>query len=491
MAPSVQEQYEPVIGIEVHVQLSTQTKMFCGCKLSFGAPPNSLTCPVCQGQPGALPSPNKKALEYGIRVGSALNCKVSRTLQFDRKNYFYPDLPKGYQISQFDYPLNYDGEIELPLIEEATGLPKRIRIERAHLEEDAGKNIHMDNCSLVDFNRAGTPLIEIVSAPDMRSPEEAYLYLTILKRNLSYLKVSDLNLHKGSLRCDLNISLRPRGQEALPPYKVEIKNLNSFTGGRSALEYEIKRQSEILAQGKLPEIETRLWDEDRLETRTMRSKEKANDYRFFPDPDLPALQLDLAWVDKLRSDLPEMPDQRLARFIEEYKLPPKDACSLIDGGIALADFFEACVRCYNQPKKIVHWVQGEIARALNSRALDFEDLKLEPQDLADILLLLEDGKLNNITAKEVFAELLEKGGSPRDIAISQGKLIEDNDQEEEKIIEAVLEEFQKAVQEYQAGKEQAIGFLVGQCMRKLKGRANPKALPAKIQAKIKEQMGKS
>lgn len=475
--------YQPVIGIEVHVQLSTNTKMFCGCKNAYGEAPNTLTCPVCQGQPGALPVVNKRAIEFGIRIGLALQCQIARHTHFDRKNYFYPDLPKGYQISQYDEPLNYDGELELPITDVDTGALKRVGIERAHMEEDTGKSIHMDDFSLLDYNRAGAPLCEIVTTPCMHSSEEAYQYLVTLKRTLSYLSVSGLNMEKGQLRCDLNVSLRQAGTAGLPDYKVEVKNLNSFSAAKSAIEHEIARQAAMLDAGTTPVVETRLWDEDKLETRAMRSKELANDYRYFPEPDLPALTIEREWVAEIKASLPEMPDKRLARMLEEYKLRQEDAEWLVDDR-ERADFYEASVALYDNPKKVASWIIGEVGRALNEQSADLHELKVIPEHVAETLKLLEAGKLNNITAKEVFADVIVSGDAPEAVAKRLNKLIEQDDAGTDAVIDEVLAEFDKAVAEYREGKGQALGFLIGQCMRKLRGKANPKDLQAKLKSKL-------
>ncbi|MCC6466247.1 MAG: Asp-tRNA(Asn)/Glu-tRNA(Gln) amidotransferase subunit GatB [Planctomycetes bacterium] len=485
MAHATAVDYEPVIGLEVHVQLKTASKMFCGCRVQFGAPANSLTCPVCLGLPGALPMANRQAVEFGIRVGLALNCQIAHRVKFDRKNYFYPDLPKGYQISQHDEPLCFDGELQLP-IPDATGAPKVCRITRAHMEEDAGKSIHMDASTLVDLNRAGTPLIEVVGGPDLRSPEEAYVYLTTLKRNLSYLGVSDLSMEKGSLRCDANISVRPRGRQQFG-VRSEIKNLNSFRAVKAALEYEIKRHIRVLEAGGTLHQETRLWDEEKLETRSLRSKESATDYRFFPEPDLNLFDVPRAWVDGVRAALPEMPEKRLLRFLHDYKLARADAEYLV-GDRAIADFYEAAVALLDNPRKVAAWVVVELARELNERNCDLADLKLTPATLVELIGLQDAGRLNNITAKEVFRAMVESGEGAEACARRLNKLIERDDSAVQAAIAEVLGEFKDgAVADLRAGKQAAMGFLVGQCMRKLRGKANPKDLPALIEDAIRRE----
>jgi aspartyl-tRNA(Asn)/glutamyl-tRNA(Gln) amidotransferase subunit B len=480
--------FEPVIGLEVHVQLKTASKMFCGCAVKFGAPANSLTCPVCLGLPGALPMVNRRAVEYGIRIGLALNCQVAHRVKFDRKNYFYPDLPKGYQISQQFEPLCFDGELQMAMPDGSTRV---CTITRAHLEEDAGKSIHMDAGSpgggggtLVDLNRAGTPLVEIVGGPDLRSPEEAYIYLTTLKRNLSYLGISDLSMEKGSLRCDANVSIRPRGQETFG-VRSEIKNLNSFRMVRSALEYEIKRHQQVLEAGGELSQDTRLWDEDKGETRSMRSKEEATDYRFFPEPDLTAFDVPREWVEEVRATLPEMPEKRLLRFLHDYRLTEQDSVYLV-GDKALADFFERCVALLDDPKQVAAWVVGEVTRELNDRNAAIEDLNLAPEALIELIKLLDTGKLNNITAKEVFHAMVETGDGAMTTAKRLNKLIEQDESAINAVVDEVIEEFKdKAVADFKNGEEKALGFLIGQCMRKLKGKANPKELGTRIAARIR------
>ncbi|MBZ0135136.1 MAG: Asp-tRNA(Asn)/Glu-tRNA(Gln) amidotransferase subunit GatB [Planctomycetes bacterium] len=488
MPTATKTEYEPVIGLEVHVQLKTASKMFCGCGLQFGAPANSLTCPVCLGLPGALPMVNRQAVEYGIRIGLALNCQIAHRIKFDRKNYFYPDLPKGYQISQYDEPLCFDGVLQMP-IHDQNGNPKVCTITRAHLEEDAGKSIHMDaggpggGSTLVDLNRAGTPLIEIVGGPDLRSPEEAYVYLNTLKRNLSYLGVSDLSMEKGSLRCDANVSIRPRGQEKFG-VRSEIKNLNSFRMVRAALEHEIRRHTEVLESGGGLRQETLLWDDEKQETRAMRSKEEATDYRFFPEPDLATFDVPREWVEEVRSSLPEMPEKRQLRFLDDYKLSQQDAVYIV-GDKALADFYERSVALMDDPKKVAAWVVGEVTRELNDRNAEIADLKLTPAALVELIKLLDSGKLNNITAKEVFHVMVGNGEGALATAKKLNKLIEQNDSAVDAIVNEVIAEFaDKAVADFKAGEEKALGFLIGQCMRKLKGKANPKELGAKIAARI-------
>jgi aspartyl-tRNA(Asn)/glutamyl-tRNA(Gln) amidotransferase subunit B len=479
MATAASVEFEPVIGLEVHVQLKTRSKMFCPCEVRFGAPANSLTCPVCLGLPGALPMVNRQAVEFGIRIGLALNCQIAHRIKFDRKNYFYPDLPKGYQISQYDEPLCFDGELQLP-ISNASGNPKVCRITRAHLEEDAGKSIHMEHATLVDLNRAGTPLVEVVGGPDLRSPDEAYAYLTTLKRNLSYLGVSDLNMERGSLRVDANVSIRPRGEEKFG-VRSEVKNLNSFRAVRSALEHEIKRHTEVLESGGKLSQETRLWDEEKLETRSLRSKEEATDYRFFPEPDLTTFDVPREWVNKVQATLPEMLEKRLLRFLHDLKLNQADA-EFIVSDKPLADWYEAVLKIYDEPKKVASWVVVEINRELQEQHLGVDELKVSPTGLAELLRLLDAGKLNNITAKEVFRGMAESGEDALTTAKKLNKLIEQDESVVDDAIAEVINEYRdKAVADYLGGEKKVLGFLVGQAMRKMKGKANPKELGAKFE----------
>ncbi|MBX3458897.1 MAG: Asp-tRNA(Asn)/Glu-tRNA(Gln) amidotransferase subunit GatB [Planctomycetes bacterium] len=485
MTTATQTDFEPVIGLEVHVQLKTRSKMFCRCEVRFGAPANSLTCPVCLGLPGALPTVNRQAIEHGIRIGLALNCQIAHRVKFDRKNYFYPDLPKGYQVSQYDEPLCFDGELQMPIMD-ASGNPKICRITRAHLEEDAGKSIHMGHSTLVDLNRAGTPLVEIVGGPDLRSPEEAYVYLTTLKRNLSYLGVSDLSMEKGSLRCDANVSVRPRGQEKFG-VRSEIKNLNSFRAVRAALEFEIRRHVSVVEGGGKLTQETRLWDEEKLETRSLRSKEEATDYRFFPEPDLTTFDVPRDWVQRVQATLPEMPEKRLLRFLHDFKLNRADAEFLV-GDKELADWYEAVLKLYDEPRKVAAWVVVEVNRELQERHLEISQLPVTPERLVELIKLLDAGKLNNITAKEVFKAMAETGEGAMATAKRLGRLIEQDEGEVDRAIEDVITEFKdKAVADYLRGETKVLGFLVGQAMRKLKGKANPKDLGQKLEAALKQK----
>lgn len=462
-------EYETIIGLEVHVELLTKSKVFCGCSTEFGQDPNTHCCPVCLGMPGVLPVANKKAVEYAIKAGLALNCEIANFSKFDRKNYFYPDLPKAYQISQYDLPLARNGYIEI----EVNGTTRRIGITRVHLEEDAGKLIHEEGkgYSLVDLNRTGVPLIEIVSEPDMRSPEEAWLYLNKLKTILQYIEVSDCKMEEGSLRCDTNISIRPRGSDKFGT-KIELKNLSSFRAVRRSLEYEEKRQREVLEDGGELIQETRRWDEDKGITLSMRSKEEAHDYRYFPEPDLVPMVIDKDWIRKIRESLPELPDDRKERYIKDFGLPAYDA-EVITSSKALSDFYEDCITYYHDPKTVSNWVMVEMMGLLNEKGIEIEQVKFKPQQLAAMLSMIDKGTISGKIAKEVFRDMFETGKDPEAIVKEKG-LVQISDQSElEKIAQKVIEQNPKSVEDYKKGKQKAMGFLVGQMMKETKGKANP------------------
>ncbi|RMD46964.1 MAG: Asp-tRNA(Asn)/Glu-tRNA(Gln) amidotransferase subunit GatB [Aquificota bacterium] len=461
--------FEPVIGLEVHVQMATETKCFCSCKVEFGAEPNTNVCPVCLALPGSLPVLNKRALEYAIKASLALNCKVHELSVFARKNYFYPDLPKGYQISQYDKPLATDGYIDIKV----DGKPERIRIHRLHMEEDAGKTIHEGNHSYVDLNRAGTPLMEIVSEPDIRSAVGARLYLEKLRNIMRYIGVSDADMEKGQLRCDVNISLRPKGEEKFGT-KVEIKNLNSFRFVQKAIEYEIERQAKVLSKGGEIVQETRLFDPSSGKTFTMRTKEEAHDYRYFPDPDLIPVRITTAYIEEIKQSLPELPDEKEKRFISEFGLTEYDADVLVaDKDRAL--FFEKAVEVYSKnPKAIANWIINELLGKLNEAGLDITESPVKPEHIAELVELIDSGTISTKIAKEVFEEVFKTSKSPKLIVEEKGLKQVSDEGEIRKIVEDVLSNHPAEVEKYKAGNQKLMGFFVGQVMKATKGKANPK-----------------
>ena len=461
--------YEVVVGVEVHAQLRTKSKMFCGCGTTFGSSANSQTCPVCLGLPGSLPVINKTAVDMAVRAGLALNCTIATQNRFARKNYFYPDLPKGYQISQYEAPICENGWIEIAT---AAG-KKRVRIRRAHLEEDAGKNVHDKgtNGSLVDLNRAGTPLLEIVTEPDMRSADEVVAYLKGLRDILMYLEVCDGNMEEGSFRCEPNLSLRPLGQKELGT-KVELKNINSFKFVKDAIEYEIKRQTKVLSEGGKIHQETRLWNIDRGETAVMRSKEEAHDYRYFPDPDLVPLKLEKEWIEGFRAGVPELPAARAQRFVNEYGLPDYDA-GVLTASKGLADYFEACVKLFNQPKTVSNWVMGELTRELNNSGTDVADSAVAPDRLVSLLQMVDKGTISLKVARDIFPELYGSGKSPEHIVQDKGLMQVSDEGALEQIIAEALAKNPVQVAQFKEGKQQVLGFLVGQVMKASGGKANP------------------
>jgi aspartyl-tRNA(Asn)/glutamyl-tRNA(Gln) amidotransferase subunit B len=464
-----QQKYETVIGLEVHVELHTKTKIFCGCPVSFGAPPNTNTCPICLGHPGVLPVLNRQAVEYAIKAAMALNCEIADVSKFDRKNYFYPDLPKAYQISQYDQPIGRNGWIDI----EVNGRTKRIGITRLHLEEDAGKLTHVDggSASLVDFNRVGTPLLEIVSEPDLRSPEEAKAYLEKLRAIMLYCEVSDVKMEEGSLRCDANISLRPFGQAEFGT-RTELKNLNSFRGVQRALEYEAWRQADVLDSGGEVVQETRRWDEVKERTFSMRSKEESHDYRYFPDPDLVRVEIDQAWKDRIRATIPELPDARKKRYIEQYGLPSYDA-EVITASKKLADFFEESLKYTKDAKAAANWIMGDLLGYLNANGLEIDQVKITGQGLGEMIGLIEQGTISGKIAKTVFKDMIETGKRPQAIVEEKGLVQISDEGAIKEIVLKVIAENPQSVADYKAGKEKAIGFLVGQVMKASRGKANP------------------
>ncbi|UCD88099.1 MAG: Asp-tRNA(Asn)/Glu-tRNA(Gln) amidotransferase subunit GatB [Desulfobacterales bacterium] len=462
--------YEAVIGLEVHAQLLTKTKIFCSCSSEFGAAPNTHTCPVCLGMPGVLPVLNRKVVDYTIRMALATNCTIARESRFARKNYFYPDLPKGYQISQYELPIAEHGHIFI----EVNGGRRRIGITRIHMEEDAGKLIHDPNrpVSAVDFNRTGVPLIEIVSEPDIRTPEEAGAYLRKLRAILQYLEICDGNMEEGSFRCDANVSVRPVGTDTFGT-RTELKNMNSFKHVENALTYEIERQKEVIEDDRELVQETRLWDPDTGVTVSMRGKEEAHDYRYFPDPDLLPLVVDEAWIEEIRSTLPELPDDRRARFVEAYGIPLYDA-QVLTSSRPLADYFEACVEHFPEPKTVSNWVMGSILATLKTQNKTVEESPVSPERLAELLRLIDSGVISGKIAKTVFDEMLSSGKPPEAIVQEKG-LVQVTDAEAiTEVINQVLSDHAKEVSDYKAGKTKLFGFFVGQVMKGTRGKANPK-----------------
>lgn len=481
-------QYETVIGLEVHCELKTATKIFCSCPTEFGGEENTHVCPVCLGFPGVLPVLNKNVLEYAVRAGLALNCTIADFSKFDRKNYFYPDLPKAYQISQYDLPICKEGRLDIQL---SSGDVKRIGITRIHMEEDAGKLLHggatitTSQYSLVDYNRTGVPLLEIVSEPDMRSAEEARAYVEKLKAILEYIDVSDVKMEQGSLRCDANVSIRPVGSAKLGT-KVEIKNMNSFRSLQRAIEYEVKRQQEFIEKGGTIIQETRTWDEDEGISVSMRSKEEAHDYRYLPDPDLVPIRIESSWVREIEDSLPELPDARKERLVKELGLPEYDA-AVITGSKALADFFDRTVQKYNEPKTVANWIMGEFLRLLNANSLDIKDSKVTPGSMAALLKIQGAGTISGKIAKTVFEEMFETGKEPAEIIKEKGLVQISDESSLGSVIEGVLAANPQSVEDYKAGKEKAIGFLVGQVMKETKGQANPGVVNKLLKERMSEE----
>src|ERR1041385_465925 len=475
-ASPLREKYEPVIGLEVHVQLLTQTKIFCGCSTKFGAPPNTNVCPVCLGLPGALPVLNKRAVEFAVLASQALNCQVRETSIFARKNYFYPDLPKGYQISQFDKPLAEHGYIE---IAQAGGGSKKVGITRLHMEEDAGKSIHdgladSGAYTSIDLNRSGTPLVEIVSEPDMRSAEEAFEYLTLLKEIILYTGVSDCNMEEGSLRCDANVSVRPRGQEKFGT-KTEIKNVNSFRFIREAIEYEIDRQIEALEAGERIQQETRLYNAQEGRTYSMRSKEQAHDYRYFPEPDLPPLVVDARWQESIRRTLPELPEARRKRMVSNYGITEYDA-RVLSASKSLADQFEEAARAARNPKRVANLVQGELMGRLKAHGLEIEQSPISMKGVAMSADLAESGDISSKILKDLYDKAFAgREDFPAVYERKNPKQITDV-AALEKIIDEIIAANPKQVEQYRAGKTTILGFFVGQAMKATKGQAKPEAV---------------
>ncbi|WP_066715173.1 Asp-tRNA(Asn)/Glu-tRNA(Gln) amidotransferase subunit GatB [Clostridium sp. Marseille-P299] len=470
--------YETVIGLEVHVELATKTKIFCGCTTQFGSDPNTHCCPVCTGMPGTLPVLNKKVVEYAIAAGLATNCKITQKCKFDRKNYFYPDLPKAYQVSQLYLPICKDGHIEI----EVDGVKKKIGIHEIHMEEDAGKLIHdpWEDATLVDYNRCGVPLIEIVSEPDMRSADEVIAYLEKLKLILQYLGVSDCKMQEGSLRADINLSVREVGAKEFGT-RTEMKNMNSFKAIARAIEGERKRQIEVLEYGKKVIQETRRWDDNKDTSFAMRSKEDAQDYRYFPEPDLVPIEISDEWLKEIKDKEPELRDAKMLRYEREYDIPEYDA-SIITGSKRLADIFEATVAICNKPKEVSNWLMVETMRLLKEVEIDAEDLSLSPEKLAELIQLIDEGKINRTVAKEVFEQIFKNDVNPKQYVIEHGLVMVNDDGVLRETILKVMEANPQSIADFKAGKEKALGFIVGQTMKEMKGKANP----GKINEIIKE-----
>ncbi|UOQ48963.1 Asp-tRNA(Asn)/Glu-tRNA(Gln) amidotransferase subunit GatB [Gracilibacillus caseinilyticus] len=460
--------FETVIGLEVHVELKTASKIFSPAPNAFGSEPNANVNPIDLGYPGVLPVLNEEAVNYAMKASMAINCDIATNTKFDRKNYFYPDNPKAYQISQFDQPIGENGWIDI----EVNGEKKRIGITRLHLEEDAGKLTHgEDGYSTVDYNRQGTPLVEIVSEPDIRTPEEAYAYLEKLKNIIQYTGVSDCKMEEGSLRCDANISIRPVGQEEFGT-KTELKNLNSFSFVQKGLEFEEKRQREVLLNGGEILQETRRYDEQKKETILMRVKEGSDDYRYFPEPDLVPLYIDDAWKERIRAEIPELPDARRIRYVEDLDLPAYDA-AVLTSTKEMSDFFEAAIEAGADTKQASNWLMGEVSAYMNKQQVEIHDLKMTPAALAKMIQLIEDGTISSKMAKKVFAELVENGGDPEKIVKEKGLVQISDEGQLREIIVGILDQNEQSIIDFKNGKDKALGFLVGQTMKATKGQANP------------------
>jgi len=471
--------FQPVIGLEVHVQLKTDSKIFCGCSTRFGAEPNLNTCPVCLALPGALPVLNQKVVEFAIMAGLATNCSISPTNIFARKNYFYPDLPKGYQISQFDLPICLAGHLDIAVGNQT----KRIGITRIHMEEDAGKLVHgQDGGSGVDLNRAGTPLLEVVSEPDMRTADEAVAYLKKLYQIVTYLGICDGNMEEGSFRCDANISVMPVGSDTFGT-RAEIKNVNSFKFVKAAIDYEIARQIELIEDGGKVVQETRLFDPNKGVTRSMRGKEEAHDYRYFPDPDLVPVVISDDWINRVKSDLPELPEVKFNRFLTEYSLPEYDA-DVLTSSRPLADYFEQCAQACSNAKSTANWIMGELTRSLNDNGIAVEDSPVSPAQLAGLIKLIDGGTISGTIAKKVFEELWKNGGEAAAIVEQQGLAQVSDTGAIETAIEQIMAANMGQVEEYRGGKDKVFGFFVGQVMKAMKGKANPAVVNDLLKQKL-------
>lgn len=474
--------YEIVVGLEVHAELNTETKIYCSCKNSFGGEVNTQCCPVCTGMPGALPVLNRKVVEYAVRMGHATGCKIHTLLKQDRKNYYYPDLPKAYQISQFDIPLCYDGAVEFML----NGETKRVGITRIHIEEDAGKLLHQEGIpySLVDLNRCGVPLIEIVSEPDLRSSQEAREYLETIRTILMYIGISDCKMQEGSIRCDVNVSVRPRGSAEFGT-RCEMKNINTFSGAQRAIDYEAARQIEILEQGGVVTQETRRWDDEKGVNVLLRSKEDAQDYRYFPEPDIPPFSLEQAWIDRLKEEIPELPNEKTRRYVLDYHLSETDA-GLISRSYARAVYFDACtVIDPKLAKAAANWILGDIAKYLNERGEEIDLFPVAPTRLMALLQLVDRGTISGSAAKKVLSIMLEDASEPMAIVEREGLVQNSNEEEMAGIVEAVLAANPGMIEEYRGGRTNVLGFLVGQCMKASKGKGNPKLINQLLLERLK------
>ncbi|NJD21785.1 MAG: Asp-tRNA(Asn)/Glu-tRNA(Gln) amidotransferase subunit GatB [Melioribacter sp.] len=472
--------YEAVIGLEVHAQLLTDTKIFCGCSTKFGVPPNTNVCPVCLGHPGVLPVMNKKVVEFTVLMGLATECTINEKSIFARKNYFYPDLPKGYQISQYEKPICEHGNIS---VEVKSGLKKNIGITRIHMEEDAGKSIHdQGDSTLIDVNRCGTPLMEIVSEPDMHSAEEAYLYLTKLKQIVTYLGICDGNMEEGSLRCDANVSVRLKGEEKFGT-KTEVKNMNSFRNVEKAIEHEIERQIDILEDGGNIIQQTLLWDADANIVKPMRSKEEAHDYRYFPDPDLMPIVVSENWKNEIASSMPELPQKRRDRFISEFSLPKYDA-EILTSSRELADYYESVLKVTNDYKSASNWVMTDVLKVVNEEKISITEFPVTPENIGNLIKLINENVINGKIAKEIFPEMLKTKKSPQEI-IKEKNLVQITDTKEiETAIDKILLVNESQVKEYLSGKDKVIGFFVGQIMKETKGKANPQIVNDLLKKKL-------
>lgn len=474
-------EYEVVIGLEVHTELSTKSKIYCGCTTEFGGQPNSHVCPVCLGLPGSLPHINKRVIEYGIKAGLALNCSITKYGRMDRKNYFYPDCPKNYQITQDELPLCTDGYIEIELEDGST---KKIGIERIHIEEDAGKLLHTGVGTLVDFNRAGVPLAEIVSRPDLRSPKEAVQYLEKLKSILSCIGVSDCKMEEGSLRCDANVSVMEKGSDKFG-IRTEVKNMNSFKALEKAINYETERQITALENGEKLTQDTRRWDDNNNVTTIMRSKEFANDYRYFPEGDLVTLNIEDQWIEDIRKTIPELPYEKEIRFVEDFKIPKYDA-GVLTLTMSMADFFEKTAVASGDAKAASNWLMGDISKIMKENAVWVEDLKFTPEQLAELIKLINSGTISNAIGKKIIVDMFASGKNPKEIIEDKGLIQNSNEDEILAVVKKVLDNNEKSIEDYKNGKNRVLGFIVGLIMKETKGKANPKIVNKLVNEEIQK-----